>query len=105
MLGEGEIKEDILDFCRTDNICILRCNDDEMLKNALIEIERIKQLNLEYDYEFENTDEQYYCTEFINLIFKGEFDTEYTTSYGKRVLLPDSLLFNDKFNKILEIKK
>lgn len=104
MLGQGLVKEDILNFCKTDSICILRCNDSDLLKEALIEIERVQSLNLEYDFEFETTDNQYYCTELIDLIYKGLFKNNYTQSYGKKVLIPDSLLLNNKFNKITEIK-
>ena len=103
MLGSGLVKEDILNFCKTDSICILRCNNPELLKEALIEIERVKILELEYDYEFETTDNQYYCTELIDLIYKGNYEGNYTSSYGKKVLLPDSLKVNNNFDNIIEI--
>ncbi len=104
MLGDGIIIEDILDFCRTDNICILRCINQDSIDNAILNIEKFSQMDIHYDFEFESNDDEFYCTELINKIYNGVFDQQFSNNYGKLTLLPDDLLLSDYFVKVIDIE-
>ncbi len=90
-VSRGVIEEDLLDFCRTDGICILSTN-----KNTECAIAKAKRLiGKPYDYSFSSKNKKYYCTELINVCYDGLFDKNRIKTFGKNVLLPDAI-FNSK---------
>jgi predicted nuclease of restriction endonuclease-like RecB superfamily len=109
-VAEGITIEDILDFCRTDHICILRFKDNdpsiifEILKRANIILKEDAENNIEYDYMFESGNDSYYCTEYINTCYCEIFANDFINSFGKNILLPDNMLYNKNMQVILEIK-
>ena len=84
-LGDGVIEEDILTFCRCDDIGIIRCRNQEMIDYA-IDFAK-KQIGKEYDFDFntENPDE-FYCTELVYYAYQKPM-MERTGS----VVLPDQM--------------
>lgn len=104
---DGVIKEDILDFCRTDHIALLRIkdhyhfNEETMLKY----VEESLNNKTEYDYEFKDDNGKVYCTEFVNLCLGHIFDMDYEPklircSTGIRFLLPDGVFDSNKIDKL-----
>lgn len=86
MLGDGLTREDILTFMRTDNIAILRCEDEEKVKKAIAMAQDLYDKGTEYDYEFETDDNQLYCSELIWLIYDKPKEVRY-----KKWILPEDL--------------
>ena len=109
---EGVIEEDILDYCRTDSVALIRLkehyhfNEETMLKYAEEHINN----NTEYDYDFKDDNGKVYCTEFVNICLGYIFDMDYEPKIVKafshkiRFLLPDSIFNSDKVDKILVFK-
>ena len=102
-VAAGVVLEDILDFCRADSVCVLRNKNFD-------EVDFTERLNLmkgakhiDYDYEFERYDDQYYCTEVPNTLHKNIFDNLYQTMFGREVLIPDAI-YNDSVNLDLIIQ-
>jgi len=100
-VAAGTVQEDILDFCRADSVCVLRYKkfNRELFTEKVIEI---KNNHIDYDYEFERYDDQFYCTELINYLYDGLFDDSFEESFGKSVLLPDNIRYHRKLEMILE---
>lgn len=86
MLGDGITKEDILTFCRTDDVCILRCADDNRVQEAIGESKRQFNLGVEYDYDFKKTPKKFYCSEFAHYVYKG---LNYSKKPGKFIYPQD----------------
>lgn len=97
MLGDGITREDILTFTRCDDIAILRCNDEELVKYSIIESTKLEDHDIEYDYDFKSGNKTLYCSEHVNLVFKNPID--------KKMVLPDDLLDVDMFNIVWSKKK
>jgi len=57
MLGQGINKEDILTFLRCDDICILRCPDNNKAVTAIKNAFNCLYKDIGYDYEFNFNDE------------------------------------------------
>jgi hypothetical protein len=92
-VGKGVIKEDILDFCRCDSICVLRVKNDFDLSIS-VAIAKAKDMynrRVGYDYEFETGDNKVYCTEIVNECYDGLFNDDYEMVAGNRVLTPDGI--------------
>lgn len=109
-IGEGIVIEDILDFCRTDHICIMRFKDNntdiilEILRRAENILKEDAKNNIEYDYMFESGNNSYYCTEYVDICYCSIFCDDYIESFGKTILLPDAIRHNQLIEPILEIK-
>jgi len=71
LLGHGITVEDILVFTRCDDVAIIRCTDQELVKEALRRANEQVEKGVEYDFDF-NTDsaERFYCTEFTAYLFQ-----------------------------------
>jgi hypothetical protein len=78
MLGEGITKEDILTFCRTDDVCILRCADSDRVQKAIDEANRQFSMGTKYDYDFSMSTKKLYCSELVHHVYGG-------FSYAKRI--------------------
>jgi len=109
---EGVIKEDILDYCRTDSVALLRLkdyyhfNEESLLKY----VEECVTNEVEYDYEFKDNNGKVYCTEFVNICLGYIFEIDYEPKIIKefsgevRFLLPDGIFNSNKVNKLLIFK-
>ena len=99
MLGDGITQEDILTFMRCDHIAILRCRDttltlipiaiekarNQMVRNFLPAGSR----QVAYDYNFEEGDEKFYCTEFVSFCYGyPKFEQ------AGKIILPDDFLYS-----------
>ncbi len=101
MLGEGITKEDILTFTRCDDVCILRCDDTNIVNSAISKALKYFESGIEYDYDFDSiSTKKFYCTEFVDNIFNYPIRNKIG---GKKVILPDDFLSCKLFKKILEI--
>lgn len=88
MLGEGICSEDILTFCRCDHVAVLRHVGAhypryQAVKKAFAFLEK----HVQYDYEFESEDEEFYCTEFVWECYGRPPDL-----YFDKYILPDDFL-------------
>jgi hypothetical protein len=96
MLGEGICEEDILTFCRTDAVCILRHEDDYDKYFATKKAAEWLKKGVQYDYEFEGGDEEFYCTEFVWECFGKPQELLFD-----KYLLPDDFLECPLFTMVL----
>jgi len=105
-LGQGVIKEDILDFCRTDSISVQRITNMEEL-DALVK-QSIKfaeeKLGSEYDFEFELGNNKYSCTELINSCYPFIFKDDYEEVMGNLVITPKGIYNSKATESILEFR-
>jgi len=100
-LGKGVVEEDILDFCRTDSIAVMRPIDG----GAESAIEKARELiGSEYDYQFESGDQQYYCSELCDACYDQLFKDDYTTIAGNFLLTPDAIRHSEHVSTVLEIR-
>ncbi len=102
-LGRGVVEEDILTFCRADDIGILRCKDKGLVEHAISFVNN--QLGKGYDFDF-NTDnaDRFYCTELVYQAFKKP-----TIEMARPVVMPDELFrlpefYPDVFEQIYKNK-
>ncbi len=92
-IGRGVVKETVLDFCRTDSIAILRLDlSEDQLQVFTNKLNSL--IGKPYDYSFKSGNDNYYCTELINTCLNNKFKN-YTTVYGLKTLLPDSIYHNN----------
>jgi uncharacterized protein YycO len=105
--GNGVLKETVLDFCRTDHICIARLKETtpEYIKSVVDTATTL--IGLEYDYAFETSNSNYYCSELVDYCHKNAFAAYYTKQIiGKQtILLPASILQSDLLTIVLDIRK
>jgi len=97
----GCIKEDILDFCRADAICVLRLyvpGEDPITKANMM-----CKMEIPYDYNFSSVNDSYYCTELVDMIQNHPFKNDYTEIAGNRILTPDSIYNSKKVELILQV--
>ena len=108
-VGVGVIEEDILDYLRTDHICVMRLkklaiHNTSMVVDAVEKAKKMAKLGIKYDYEFESDDDQLYCTELINDCYNDIFRNEFENVYGKVVITPEGIYNSVKLDTILEYK-
>lgn len=89
MVGSGIGQEDILTFCRCDDICIIRCKDESRAYIAIeYAFDKLKQ-NVAYDFDFDFSDPNFMsCTELVS----NAFDMPKTMRKIESVISPDDLL-------------
>jgi len=93
MLGDGIDKQDILTFCRCDEIAIIRCFDKEMKCNAIEKANIYFKQGIEYDFDFDFSSEtRFSCTEFIDEIYKHP---KLNKKLRKDYIMPDDFLTLD----------
>ena len=100
-VSQGCVKEDILNFCRADSVCILRSKDLD--PEATNKAKMIADLNVPYDYEFSSTNESYYCTELVDMVNNHMFKDDYTEVTGHYILTPDSVYNSEAVKLIYEV--
>jgi len=99
MLGDGIDKQDILTFCRCDQVAIIRCNDEQINKIAIKKSASYFKQGIKYDFDFDFSDgKEFSCTEFINDIFNHPKMDRIKENY----IMPDDFLTLDK--TIFEVK-
>jgi len=110
MLAEGCVCEDIIDFLRTDKICILRSKGST--KRAVQRAWKAFRNNIQYDFSFEDhgidANLRYYCHEFTASCYK-EFNIPkvsgkifYCIKTPKKILAA-SFLEHPRFKKVIEL--
>lgn len=72
----GVVKEDIIQFCRTDHICVIRLKEGTFIDNKHFIKRAIKlahaELGKQYDYEFDSTNQRkFYCSELVDFCYQG----------------------------------
>lgn len=99
MLGEGIDKQDILTFCRCDEVAIIHCNDEQTNKIAIKKANAYFKQGIEYDFDFDFSNKtKFSCTEFINDLFNHPKMDRIKDNY----IMPDDFLTLDK--TIFEVK-
>ena len=97
MVGTGIGQEDILTFTRCDNLCLIRCNNQERVKKALEYAELKLKENVAYDYDFDFSDAtNMSCTEFVC--------NAYSVLQSENIIEPDELLALPNIDTDFEIK-
>jgi hypothetical protein len=92
MLGEGIDKQDILTFCRCDEVAIIHCNSEQINKIAIKKAIGYFKDETEYDFSFDFLDEtKFSCTEFIDTIF----DHPKMDRIKENYIMPDDFLTLD----------
>lgn len=105
-VGKGVIIEDILDFCRTDSVAVLRIRNikNTDINKALAKGGKYAKEHVGYDYRFEDENGRVYCTEMINECYNGMFGKDYSDKFGNRVLTPDGLFNSKQVVRVLTVK-
>lgn len=102
IIETGVKKEDILDFCRTDHIALLRvkvnCDRYEVIKRAYIYYQQSQKGELAYDFLFKSNNKNLYCTELVNNCFQGIFDNDF---WQGKYLRPDDIFNSHKVDRIV----
>jgi len=73
-MGEGTKEEDVINFCRCDYMAIMRMPNATKsdIYTATTNAENL--IGAAYDFEFEHSDDEYYCTELITKIWEHKKD-------------------------------
>jgi len=100
--NKGVYKEDVLTFCRTDSIAILRPKDQTLMSEAIRKAEMY--LGVAYDFEFESDNENVYCSEFTDVCYSHMFNDDYTVVAGQRLVTPDGVFNSSKVELIYEFR-
>ena len=105
-LSQGVVKEDLLDFCRCDDIAIVRVKKmkNDNIKRALNIAENMVNSNTEYDFDFESGDNEVYCTELVDECYNGIFKGYYSKVLGTIALTPDAIFNSDIVDRIIIFK-
>ncbi len=108
-VGSGVIEEDILDFCRTDSMSILRIKDPTLTTSHMLDmyISTAKYFvaqGVEYDYEMEPDDDQLYCTELVNTALCGLLDDDFNSTLHLKYITPDAIYNSNKLKLVIEFK-
>lgn len=102
-LGDGIVVEDILTFCRTDSLAILRTNVDKSVKLKATGIAR-SLIGMPYDYDFLSSNKKYYCSEVISVCYEGIFYDDYETYMKRLVITPNGIYGSKRVSLIYEYR-
>ena len=106
-LGVGVVREDIITFCRTDSVAVLRVAGagPETIEKAIACARAHEEARTAYDYRFrDNGKHAVYCTELVNVCYGGLFNKDFETAAGNCVLTPDGIRRSAKVETVLEKK-
>ena len=92
MLFKGITEEDILTFTRTDNMAIYRHDNKDMAIQAAVEAQKVLETHRKYDFEFEDDDDEWYCSELIKFCYKLDIT--------EKIIYPDYYTKLDCFYKV-----
>lgn len=97
MLADGITKDDILTFCRTDHVGVLRAEGDDYLKyHAVKKALMLYDEKVDYDYDFKSDNVDLYCTELVWTCY-----AEHESIIFDKYILPDDLMC-DLFRLIIK---
>lgn len=111
-IAEGTLLDDIIDFCRSDRIVVLRPIYGQQW--AIEHAKKCADKNIEYDFDFRSGNGKYYCHEFTASCFPYLKIRELSRPIpffqfiGLSIMSPtaflaDSFFSNGSFKKIVEI--
>lgn len=106
-LGAGVVREDLITFCRTDSVSVLRVADAApgMVERALACAEEHEKARTAYDYRFrDDKNKAVYCTELVNVCYDGLFDDDFEVVAGNCILAPNGLRQSRKVSLVIEFK-
>lgn len=105
-VGKGVIEEDILTFCRTDSVSVLRVKsaDDGLIDTATACATKHAREKTEYDYRFKAKNGNVYCTELVHECYNKLFQNDFEDVAGNTILTPDGIRKSDKVEMAIEIK-
>jgi len=106
-IGEGVVKEDLLDFCRCDSVSILRTknnNNIEFINNAIVTANELEIARTGYDYKFKSNNGTVYCTELVDVCYNSIFKDDFKIIAGNIILTPDGIRNSFQVDLIVEFK-
>ena len=105
-VGVGVVREDVITFCRTDSVAVLRVKDatGEMIERAIACAEAHEKARTAYDYQFEDKNHDVYCTELVNVCYDCRFSDDFEVIAGNCMLLPDGIRRSSCVLPVLECK-
>jgi uncharacterized protein YycO len=106
-LGQGVTEEDILDFCRTDHLAVMRLSRDYVhyRSPSAVVSTAIEMKGVPYDYDFNFKDRSSTsCTELVNLCYGEVFSSDMIKYNGEPVLFPDGLYNSSKLLLVTEFR-
>jgi hypothetical protein len=102
MLGAGLGKEDILTFTRADAMCILRCDNEDIVNKAIAKANDYLKVGVPYDYDFDDkSTKRFYCTEFVDNLFNYPVREKIGLD---KIILPDYFTECNLFRSILTVR-
>jgi hypothetical protein len=102
-IAEGSIADDMIDFCRTDRIVVLRPDGEQ--EWAVAHAKKCADTKVEYDFNFTPSPGKYYCHEFTASCFPDLGIETLSRKIFKlicslKALLADSFYTNKNFTKV-----
>lgn len=105
-VGVGVVREDVLTFCRTDSVAVLRVRDasPELIERAIACAGEHERARTAYDYRFRDRNRAVYCTELVNICYGGLFDGDFEVIAGNCVLAPDGIRRSSRVAAVVECR-
>jgi len=105
-VGVGVVREDLITFCRTDSVAVLRVKDAtrEMIERAIACAEAHEKARTAYDYQFSDRNHAVYCTELVNVCHRAWFNDDFEAAAGNCVLAPDGIRRSTRVTAVIECK-
>jgi hypothetical protein len=105
-LGVGVVREDLITFCRTDSVAVLRLKEVEprAIEQAIGCAEAHEKARTAYDYQFKDKNHAVYCTELVNVCYNGKFNNDFQVIAGNCILTPDGLRWSDLVSPVVECR-
>ncbi len=105
-VGVGVLREDLITFCRTDSVAVLRVKDatPKMIQRAIACAEAHEKARTAYDYQFDDKNHAVYCTELVNVCYNGWFNEDFEVAAGNCILCPDGIRRSSRVSSVVECK-
>ncbi|MDA8098286.1 MAG: YiiX/YebB-like N1pC/P60 family cysteine hydrolase [Nitrospiraceae bacterium] len=103
-IGAGVVKEDLITFCRTDAVSLVRikgATEEQKGKALACAHEHAKQRTA-YDYRFKDRNHAVYCTELVNVCYENLFGSAYEKVFGDDILRPYGIRKSPKIELVRE---
>jgi hypothetical protein len=103
-VGVGVVREDLITFCRTDSVAVLRLKDAtaDMTERAIACAEAHEKARTAYDYRFRDKNHAVYCTELVNVCYNGLFNSDFEVAAGNCILAPDGIRRSTRVSAVVE---